>query len=77
MNVYQLKPKYEYGCCGGMALVAAPTYERAVYLYMLGGNYAEALAVGDFSIQESCRQPVSGLAWSEEEGIICDSFYFE
>lgn len=75
MNVYQLRP---IGICtGGMALVAAPTFAIAKNEYLLNGAYGEMYYFKDFVFDERYSQPIEGLEWHGDAGIICESIYVE
>ena len=75
MNVYQLKVKGE--CCGGMALVAAPTFAYAKSEYISNGLYGEMYYYGEFDFNEKYSEPIEGLEWHGEQRVICESIYIE
>lgn len=75
MNVYQLRPKGGY--CGGLALVAAPSFESAKQEYLTNGKYSEEYYFGEFAFNDDYSEPLKDLEWHGERSIICESFYFE
>lgn len=75
MNVYQLKVKGE--CCGGMALVAAPTFEWAKVEYRQNGVYGDYFEYGEFSFDEKYSHPIDNLEWHGKQRVICESIYIE
>ena len=74
MNVYQLRPK---GCyCGGIALVAAPTFANAKIEYISNGYYGEMYFDGEFGFDDKFSEPIEGLEWHGGQRIITESIYF-
>lgn len=80
MNVYQLTPDYvkSKGYCGGMALVAAPTYEEAVKKYLEEGGNSREIKNGELVISKFSDMHILGLhAEGSTPRVICDRFYIE
>lgn len=75
MNVYQLKVKGCYG--GGMALVAAWSFEHAKNEYLYNGIYGEEYRLKYFVFDERFSQPIEGLVWQGKQRIIAESIYLE
>lgn len=75
MNVYQLKVTGCYG--GGMALVAAWSFEHAKNEYLCNGIYGEEYWLKYLVFDESLSQPITGLEWHGEQGVITESIYLE